>query len=78
MPWAQILIWVVTTIVDLLFGPREQQNKPQPQTQEGFPEAEAGTTIPKVFGTRLLNSPNVVWWGDVQAVAIKEKPSKKG
>lgn len=43
----------------------------------GAPTATAGTNIPVVFGTRVISAPNVVWWGDVAAVEIKEKAGKK-
>ena len=36
------------------------------------PTAEEGREIPVLFGTRVLAAPNVVWYGDISAGAIKK------
>jgi len=41
------------------------------------PTSEEGRPIPVLFGTRLLDSPNIVWWGEVDAKAVKQKGGKK-
>jgi len=39
-----------------------------------FPEADLGSPIPVVFGTRWVSNPNVVWYGDIKTrnVNVKE------
>lgn len=51
--------------------------KPQGQPPQGLetikaPTAEEGRAIPVVFGTRLIEGPNVVWYGDISNEAIKK------
>ena len=41
------------------------------------PTAEEGREIPVLFGTRDVKGPNVVWYGDFAAVAVKKKGGKK-
>ena len=41
------------------------------------PTSEAGREIPKLYGTRVIESPMVLWWGDVKVVAIRKKGGKK-
>lgn len=38
------------------------------------PTAEEGRAIPVVFGTCLLKSSNIVWYGDLRTVPVKESP----
>ena len=49
---------------------------PTVQTVEAT-TAEEGREIPVLFGTRYISSTNVVWYGDVRTVAIKQKSGKK-
>ena len=41
------------------------------------PTSEAGREIPKLYGTRVIESPMVLCWGDVKVVAIRKKGGKK-
>jgi hypothetical protein len=41
-----------------------------------FPTATAGKEIVVVFGTRWVNSPNVVWYGDVRTRPIRSSGGK--
>jgi hypothetical protein len=43
----------------------------------GVPTATEGRPVPVLFGTRLIENPNVVWWGDLRTVAIKSKGGGK-
>ena len=55
---------------------REASQAPEPEDFQAT-RAEAGSTIPVVFGTCWLGQ-NVVWYGDVTDEAIKTKQGKKG
>jgi hypothetical protein len=35
--------------------------------------AQIGREFPVLFGTRKLTGPNIVWYGDLKSVAVKEK-----
>lgn len=41
------------------------------------PTAEEGRNIPVLFGTRRIDAPNIVWWGDVRTKAVKKRGGKK-
>lgn len=50
--------------------------KPQSQPPASFdsitaPTAEEGRAIPVLFGTRYLQGPNVVWYGDYRTQEVK-------
>lgn len=38
------------------------------------PTAEEGRAVPVIFGTCLLKSPNMVWYGDLKYKVIKDYP----
>lgn len=74
--------WIVAVVVGSLllsfaFAPKAQSQPPPEIGDVNTPTAEAGREIPVLFGTRLMEGPNVVWWGDVKTVAIKKKGGKK-
>lgn len=77
MEWviAAIVIVIIGLIVGLLIG----SPKP-PQVKDAaleVPTTEIGTPIGILFGTRLINSPNVVWWGNLSIIKIKVDPKGK-
>lgn len=39
--------------------------------------AKEGDVVPVIFGTVDIRSPNVTWYGDTKAVAIRKKGGKK-
>jgi len=39
--------------------------------------AEEGREIPVLFGTREISGPNIVWYGDIRALAITVKSEGK-
>jgi len=41
------------------------------------PTAEEGRAIPVLFGTRVIKSVNVVWYGDIRTEAVRKKGGKK-
>ena len=77
--WQQIAIWVVTAVISYALRPKPTITTPTPATIEEFeaPTAEDGREIPVLFGTREVQGPNVVWYGDLRTEAIKQKQGKK-
>lgn len=73
--WVQIVLWVISIVVSAATAPKPKA--PTPGEVSGVVTAAAGQPIPVLFGTRLIQAPNVVWWGDVKTVAIQEKGGKK-
>ena len=77
--WNLILTWVVTAVIAYALRPKPTITTPTPATIEEFeaPTAEDGREIPVLFGTREVQGPNVVWYGDLRTEAIKQKQGKK-
>lgn len=72
-----IALFVVSLVVAYATMPKPQSQKPAGLGDLQVPTAEEGREIPVLFGTRDINAPNVVWYGDVNAVPIKKKGGKK-
>lgn len=73
--WTTILGWIVTSVLSALLAPRPKVKNAVPGQigEKDIPMASADAPIPVVFGTRVISQPNVVWWGDVYTVPIREK-----
>lgn len=72
-----IALFVVSLVVAYATMPKPQSQKPAGLGDLQVPTAEEGREIPVLFGTRDINAPNVVWYGDINAVPIKKKGGKK-
>ena len=54
-----------------------KQKTPKIEIEKGdIPTADVGSRIGVLYGTRLIEKPLVVWYGDFEAVPVKS-PSKK-
>jgi hypothetical protein len=62
-----LIISVILTVLSYVLRPKPK--KPEPNTNIEVPEIRQGKPIPVVFGTRFLNNPNVVWYGDVWIIS---------
>jgi hypothetical protein len=63
--WIPLLIMVGTTALQVLLTRRPQQNfQPSSLGDIDAPTADEGRTIPVIFGTVRLRSPNVTWFGN--------------
>lgn len=74
--WVQIALWVATLVISYALRPKIPQQKPAGLGDIQAPTAEEGREIPVLFGTRDLNGPNVVWYGDLRTKAIRVKGGK--
>lgn len=72
--WMTIIGWIVTSVLSAWLAPRPKMQDAQPGTigDKDIPMASMDAPIPVVFGTRVVSQPNVVWWGDVRADAIRK------
>lgn len=77
-------MWWIYYVVLAAFAIYTYKKIPKPQSQKapGFgdlkvPTAEEGRAIPVLFGTKLIKSPQVSWYGDFESVPIKSKGGKK-
>jgi hypothetical protein len=75
--WWYVASFVSGLVLSYAAAPKPQQPTPASFSDLEVPIAEEGAPIPVLFGTRDLNAPNVVWYGDLKTVAIKSKGGKK-
>ena len=75
--WLQIAMLVVSAVISYATRPKIQNAKPASLSDFDVPTAEEGREIPVLFGTRDIEAPNVVWYGDMKAKAVKKKGGKK-
>lgn len=63
----EIIAYLVVAIIAVALVPTPKGEVPKPASLNDIeaPTAEPGRPIPVVFGTMLLKSPNVVWYGDL-------------
>jgi hypothetical protein len=75
--WAAIAVLIVSVLIQYALQPKT----PQPQAAElkdfDAPTADEGRPVPVVFGTVLVKSANVVWYGDLRTTPIRSKGGKK-
>jgi len=74
--WLQIALWVGLTILSALLTPKQKTSTPQPGEFEAT-TVDASSPVPVLFGTRLLESANCVWYGDVGTTPIKSSGGGK-
>lgn len=77
MAWEYLIYFVVSLVISYALSPKPQSAPPPGLGDVKAPTAEEGREIPVLFGTRDITGPNVVWYGDVQAIPIRKKGGKK-
>lgn len=60
----QLAIGVVLAVASVLLAPRPKKEKPAPAKELDRPTAEAGRPITQIWGTCLIQSPNVLSYHD--------------
>lgn len=75
--WWYIAVFAVALVVAYAYAPKPQSQPPAGLGDVKVPTAEEGREIPVLFGTRHIEGPNVVWYGDLKTVAIRKKGGKK-
>jgi hypothetical protein len=70
--WDPIIIYaIVSLVVAYAVSSRAPETTIAPLTDIDVP-----TAVPVVFGTRVLKTTNVVWYGDLKYTAVKTKGGK--
>lgn len=77
MGWIAAVVFVIALIVAYTMQPKPETRPPAGLDEIQAPTAEVGREIPVLFGTRKMDGPNVVWYGDLRTVPIKSKGGKK-
>ncbi len=71
--WGYVVVLVLSVIVSYALSPSPPEAAPPEMKPLEAPTAEAGLPIPVIFGTLVVESPNIVWYGDFKYVEIKSK-----
>lgn len=73
----QYLIFLaIVIIIAVVLQPKPPQETPPELSEIEAPTAKQGRAIPKVFGRRIIQSPNIVWYGDIGYNKITSSGSK--
>ena len=67
---------IVVAILAVALAPKPPASTPASLNESNIPTAEQGKPIPKVFGTRVVQSPNIVWYGDLGYNKVEASGSK--
>lgn len=76
--WKGPLGWQFDPLVityKLLTG-KEKEDTSTPHALE-VPTTEIGTVVPVIWGTRIIKTPLVAWYGDVTIIKRKVNPNGK-
>jgi hypothetical protein len=74
--WVYLVVAIVVAIAAYAMAPKPPEPKPPMLKDFDVPTAEQGRPVPVVFGTVVLKSPNIVWYGDLAYTPIKSKGGK--
>ncbi len=68
-----IILYLIVIILAVVFAASAKgpETKPATLADVEAPTAEQGRAIPVVFGTVVLKSPNLVWYGDLKYIKRK-------
>lgn len=69
-----LVMMVVSYAIQAALAPKPQQ--PTAGSLE-VPTPAAGATVPVLFGTNIVKSANIIWYGDASVEAVKSKGGKK-
>lgn len=69
--WWYVVIAVVAFAVGLALAPKPSNFTQQPGNVQA-PTADEGRDIAVLFGSRDIDGPNVVWFGDIKTSAVKK------
>ncbi|MBL4908944.1 MAG: hypothetical protein JKX78_02805 [Alteromonadaceae bacterium] len=67
---------IIVIIIAVALQPKPPGAKPATLSEVDAPTAQQGKPIPKVFGTWVVQSPNIVWYGDLSYTKIFSEGGK--
>lgn len=71
-----LIYMIIVIIIAVALMPKPPGVKPATLSEIDAPTAEQGKPIPKVFGTYVVQSPNIVWYGDLSYTKIESEGGK--
>lgn len=60
-----LFVLIVTVVLAFALQPKIPEPTPATLSEIDIPTANQGKPIPKVFGQIVVQSPNIVWYGDL-------------
>lgn len=67
---------IVVLVLAVVLQPKPPVQTPPSLSELEVPTAKQGKAIPKVFGQKIITSPNIVWYGDLAYNRVKVKGGK--
>lgn len=74
--WNLLLLFVVSYAIVYATRPKVEAPKPAGIDEFQAPTAESDREIPVLFGSKVLNGPNVVYYGNLNISPIRKKSKK--
>lgn len=71
-----VLVAVLVIVLAAALQARPPEQQPSSLSEINVPTVEVGRPIPKVFGRRVVQSPNIVWYGDLGYNKVKSSGGK--
>jgi hypothetical protein len=71
-----IVFAIVVIILAVVLQPKPPVPAPPSLSELEVPTAKQGKAIPKVFGQKIVTSPNIVWYGDLAYNKVTSKGGK--
>lgn len=75
--WVNLLVNLAIAAVAYLLAPKPEPPSSADIEDFDIPIAKEGKVIRKIYGTRWISDPQVVWYGDLRKSAIKSSSGKK-
>lgn len=73
-PFLLVALLIASTLLGELFRPKPVDTAKAASLKDfSVPTAEQSRSIPVVWGTVLVDQPNVIWYGDLQSVKLTKK-----
>ena len=66
----KIIVYLILIYLAYSMTPDIEEQPPATLDDIKAPTADLGREIPVVFGTKLIEGPNVVWYGDFKSVPL--------
>lgn len=66
-----LVVFIASIAVSAALTPRPQEPKPASLGDINVPTAEPGRNVPIIFGTVVVEDPNVVWYGDLSTKPVE-------
>lgn len=75
LAWVNLILFIVVIVLNEYLGPKPQLQdaKPGGVGDFSFPTATEGRTIPLLWGTNKIAGPNTIWYGDIEALPIRQR-----